>query len=92
MEICDDQMLQRRPDMLFSSIDDEVVMMSVESGEYYGLNAVASRIWELLESPCTFGRLVNQLLREFDIDEETCRRDVLVFLDRMLKKDLIVMQ
>jgi hypothetical protein len=83
------QLLQRRPDMLFSHIDDEVVMMSIESGEYYGLNPIASKIWELLEKPHTTVQLVELLMQEFDVDEQTCREDVLQFLRQMLQKNLI---
>ncbi|MDE3197312.1 MAG: PqqD family protein, partial [Acidobacteriota bacterium] len=32
---------------------EETVMLSVEAGEYYGLNAVGRRIWELLETVTT---------------------------------------
>ena len=83
-------MLQPRPDMLFSRIDDEVVMMSAETGEYYGLNPVASRIWDLLETPHSFEQLTELLMREFDIDEQTCRKDVGNFLNRLIEKKLII--
>ena len=87
----DNMSFQRRPDMIFSRIDDEVVMMSVESGEYYGLNPVASRIWELLEKPHTLANLIDILTNEFDIDEQACRRDVETFLKQMTEKNLIIM-
>ena len=86
----DGQMLQRQPDMVFSHIDDEVVMMSIETGEYYGLNPVASRIWELLEKPHTFRRLVDLLMQEFDIDEPACQKDVTNFLNQLMDKKLVI--
>lgn len=84
----DSHLLQRDPDMVFSHIDDEVVMMSIETSEYYGLNPVASRIWELLEKPHTFNGLVNALMHEFDVDETTCRNDVMTFLAQLIEKRL----
>ncbi len=86
----DNRSFQRRPDMLFSRIDDEVVMMSIETGEYYGLNPVASRIWELLETPHTLVNLIERLMQEFDIDEQSCRRDVETFLRQMIEKKLVI--
>jgi len=88
--IADSQMLQRLPDMVFSHIDDEVVMMSIETGEYFGLNPVASRIWELLEKPHTFRRLIDLLMLEFDIDEPTCQNDVMNFLNQLMGKRLVI--
>ena len=87
--IADSCLLQRQPDMVFSHIDNEVVMMSIETGDYYGLNPVASRIWELLENQHTFKWLIRQLMQEFDIDETACRNDVMRFLNQMTDKKLI---
>ncbi len=85
-----DALLQKRADIISSHIDDEVVMMSIESGEYYGLNPVASRIWEILETPYSFQQLIDILLKEFDVDREKCEKDVQTFLNQMIKKKLIV--
>ena len=82
--------IQRPSDMLFSHIDDEVVMMSIKTGEYYGLNSVASRIWELLEHPHTFEELIGKLALEFDIDEGICRKDVHAFLSQLAENQLII--
>lgn len=38
-------------DLVSSDLDGEVVMMSIDNGEYYGLDAVGSRVWALLERP-----------------------------------------
>lgn len=48
-------------------------MMSIENGEYYGLDDIGSRIWELIDT----------LLERFDVDRETCERDVLKFLNEL---------
>ena len=35
-------------------LHDEMVMMDIEQGKYFSLNPVATRIWDLLESPLAF--------------------------------------
>jgi hypothetical protein len=90
--ITGNQLLQRRTDMVFSHIDDEVVMMSIETGEYYGLNPIASRIWEALEKPHTFDRLIDVLTLEFNIDQTACRNDVTMFLNQMTEKNLVIIK
>ncbi len=57
-EIGPDTILQRKSDLLFNEIDGEVVMLSIENSEYYGMDKVGSRIWELLEQPLSFKVLV----------------------------------
>jgi hypothetical protein len=78
------------PEVLSSKIDEEVVLMSIEAGYYFGLEPVGSRIWEILsEKPATFDELVTQLMDEYDVDMETCQNDVKSFIDDMVSKKLI---
>src|ERR1700734_436334 len=50
MAITPDTTLSRNGDILYASVGSEdAVMLNVTAGNYYGLNAVAARIWELLE-------------------------------------------
>lgn len=85
-----DTCLVRNPDLVAAEVDGETVMISIEKGEYYGLNAVGSRIWELLEAPSTINDLCDQLLEEFDIDVEQCRAEVLTFASELLEQDVIM--
>ena len=39
----------RNDDIIFSDMGEETVMMSIDKGEYYGLDPVGRRIWELLD-------------------------------------------
>ena len=71
------------------SVDDTIVMMSLIQGKYYGLDRVGSRIWELLAHPRTVMDLCAALCREFEIDEESCRRDVQEFLTDLANEKLI---
>lgn len=76
-------------DIVTSDIDNEKVMMSIEKGQYFGLEPVGSRIWEMIEQPVTVTSLVDQLLTGFDIDRETCERDVLAFLAELDEAGII---
>ena len=91
-EITPDTMLQRKPGMLFNEIDGEVVMLSIENSEYYGMDKVGSRIWQLLENPMRFNELVNRLMDEYDVTEEKCRQETLDFVKKMTEKKLLNME
>lgn len=79
----------RNPDLIGASIDDELVMMSVEKGQYYGLGGVAPRIWELLQKPHTFDQLVDRILEEFEVERSLCEKDMVGFLEKMEEFGLI---
>ena len=79
----------RNDDIIFSDMDDETVMMSMEKGEYYGVNPVGRRIWELLETPMTADGICKAIHEEYNVSPGQCHKDVLAFLTRMSEKDII---
>jgi hypothetical protein len=72
-----------------SKIGEEVVMLDMDSGLYFGLNSVASIIWVKLEKPISFEEIVDQLLEEYGIDRQTCETDTKVFWDQLLDNNII---
>jgi hypothetical protein len=82
--------LIRNSDILYAPVGtEEAVMMSVEAGRYYGLNAVGSRIWELLETPKTVAQLCAQICEEFEVDAQTCEADVLKFTGSLIDQGIV---
>jgi hypothetical protein len=85
-----DATLRRNGDILHAPVGtEEAVMMSVEAGRYYGLNAVASRIWELLETPKTVAQLCALLCEEFEVDAQTCETEVLKFASNLIDNGIV---
>jgi hypothetical protein len=89
-EITPDTILQRKSDLLFNQIDGEVVMLSIENSEYYGMDKVGSRIWELLEQPVSFKELLGKLMQEYEVSEKQCTEDILAFLKKLEDKELVL--
>ena len=78
-------------EVLSSKIDEEVVLMSIEADSYFGLDPIASHIWELLSiKPATINELVQTLMDEYDIDKEICLKDVKAFVNTMSERKLII--
>ena len=81
--------MQRSDQPMTSAVADELVMFDAEAGKYYGLNDVATVIWNLLEEPKTVEELCDLLTEEFDVSIEQCRKDVIKFLPKMREKGLV---
>ncbi|MGB0720798.1 MAG: lasso peptide biosynthesis PqqD family chaperone [Gammaproteobacteria bacterium] len=79
----------RNPDLISTDMDGETVMMSIESGNYFGLGGVGSRVWEALEEPVTLPQAVELVCAEFDVDKTTCERDLRQFFTQLREHDLI---
>ncbi len=64
-------------------LDGETVLFSPLDGSYFGLNAVSSRIWDLLETPTTLTAICAALGKEFDVDPTVCEEQTVAFLSRL---------
>jgi len=89
-EITTDTVIRQIEEIVASDIDGETVMMSIENGEYYGLDDIGSRIWELIEKPVKVSNLIDTLLERFDVDRGTCEKDVLKFLNDLNGDNILV--
>lgn len=79
-------------DHLYSELKDEGVVLSLKNGKYYGLNEVGRSIWKSIQSPVTVAEIQTAIIDEYEIDEETCREEVINFLRQMAKEELVEVQ
>lgn len=64
-----------------SDLNGEKVMMDIDKGEYFSLNSLGSRIWELIDTPKRISDIVDTLLEEYEVQEKECIDNVIKFLD-----------
>jgi hypothetical protein len=81
--------LVRNQDLIAAEMDGDVVMLSIENGQYYGLTGIAPRIWEFLETPHSVDQLLGDLLQHYDVAEDVLRADLDGFLTDMQQNGLL---
>ena len=72
-----------------TDLDGEKVMMNLDKGEYFMMNEVGSRIWELISEPVNVKGIIDTLRSEYEVDEEICKDTVVEFLGRLNNAELI---
>jgi Coenzyme PQQ synthesis protein D (PqqD) len=87
--IGDQTRIHRSDSVLTAAVDKETVMMDIKSGRYVGLDDIASVIWERLETPCTFGHLVDSLVSDYDAERTVIAEDVRQLLTEMAAHGLV---
>lgn len=83
------KLYSRNSNNLSSKVNDEVVMLNAKKGQYFTLNAVGSRIWDLLETPQTIDDICNVLISEFEVDQSTCENEVNQFIETSIELGVI---
>jgi hypothetical protein len=82
--------IQRNPSLVFTKLDNEIVLLNPDIGEYIELNSVASRVWELIVVPISVAEIISTLLEEFDVSEEECTTDTLNCITEFREQKLIL--
>ena len=82
-------LITRSTGLMVAPVHNETVMMSIESGHYYGLDDIGSDIWRRLEAPRKFGDLIDALAADYDADRAVIADDVRKLLSLMAAQDVV---
>lgn len=80
----------RIPEHVMSQdLQGEMVILNLDTGVYWGLNEVGTRIWNLLREHERLDAILKRMLIEYEVTEEHLRQDLLDLLSRLVKKGLL---
>jgi hypothetical protein len=80
----------RVPDeVAIRKIDNDTVLLNLQTGTYFGLDAVGSRLLELLEQNGELAAAHRAMLEEFDVAPEILEADLLRLSQEMCAKGLL---
>jgi len=72
------------------AVGDEAVVLQMDYGIYYGLNAVAARVWQLIQTPHAISAVVSQVQQEFEVDPDRCCQDVRELVAKLAQARLVL--
>ncbi|MFN5044048.1 MAG: PqqD family protein [Bacteroidota bacterium] len=74
---------------LISQLGQELVLMDTKTGDYLGINAVGTHIWNLLAGSKSVQELVTDLISRFEVTESQCQTEVENFLSDLEKRKMV---
>jgi hypothetical protein len=77
------------PEQVSCALGDESAILNMKNSVYYGMNAVGTRVWNLLGEPRSVGQLRDALLDEYEVEPSRCEQDLLQLLEKMRGEGLI---
>ncbi len=75
--------------VVFRNLDGEAVLLNLDTGVYFGLDRVGTRIWELLDGASTLGDVLTGIVAEFDVDCDRAERDLVDLVQQLAGKGLV---
>lgn len=78
-------------DAVFREMDGESVLLNLETGMYFGLDEVGTRVWRLAADNGSLRAIRERLVEEYDADAATIERDLLALADALVSKGLWIL-
>ena len=88
-----DTILQRSPGVLAQQVkpdDSSLVLLNPQSGEYYTLEAVSTRVWQLCDGRRTISEIAAIIGEEYEQSLEVIESDVLELVKDLMDEKLVV--
>ena len=85
-----DTTLSIPPQVMSRLVDDETVLLDLESGMYFGLDGVGKRIWESISDGNSLSETAAIIAAEFEVDKERAQADLITFVSDLLERGLLV--
>ncbi|HEX5886813.1 MAG TPA: PqqD family protein [Pyrinomonadaceae bacterium] len=76
-------------DVLISNLQDESVILNLDSERYYGLDPVGTRILSVLTTSDSIEAAYNTLVQEYDVDPDVLRHDLLALIENLVAQGLV---
>jgi Coenzyme PQQ synthesis protein D (PqqD) len=65
----------RRDRVMVQQVEGSSVLLDIDSGEYFTLNEVGGRVWDLCDGARTVASIAEVLSTEYEVDAATALRD-----------------
>jgi hypothetical protein len=82
----------RIPDgILHQNLEDELVLLNLHTGVYFGLDAIGARMWQLIHAhqDLPLQRVLDSLTEEYEVQRDQCADDLLHLAARLEEKRLL---
>lgn len=77
--------------VLFKDLSGETVLLNLNTGVYFGLDPIGTRIWQLLQGHRQLQDILPLLLQEFEVDGARCQADLLELVSTLCSHGLLAL-
>ncbi len=81
---------RRQEQILNQQVEDNQILLKLGSGEYYALDEVGNRVWELCDGTHSVGDIVAIIHQEYDAPADTIETDIIELLQDLANEKLVV--
>ena len=77
------------PHVRARTVGEEMVLLHLESGIYFGLDPVGAQVWQLIQTGKSLRKACDAVIEEYDVSREILEQDVLALARDLIDKKLV---
>lgn len=77
---------------VWCDLTDEVIVLQVASGVYFGLKGVGCALWHYIQAPRSLEAILDHLTSRYTVEKEVCEGQTLAFLEELARHELILVR
>jgi hypothetical protein len=76
-------------DVLISNVQEESVILNLDSERYFGLDDVGTRFLSVLTTSDSIETAYKRLRSEYDVDSEALRHDLIALVENLIEQGIV---
>jgi hypothetical protein len=89
MDLSIDSRVVAISDHVSCELEGEAVILNLADCVYFGLNESSLAIWKVIQKPTFVWEIRDEILRQFQVESESCERDILSLLGQLKDSSLL---
>ena len=81
---------QRSPEAAYQAVEEEAILINLNTGSYYSLNDVGTMFWDLLDGQRTITDCARLIASEYEVELDVVEADLLELTSDLVNEGLIV--
>ncbi len=81
--------MKPREGVVFNRVGEELVLLDLNRGIYYGLDPIGARMWELLSAGQEEGEILATLGEEYEVERQTLSADLRRLIAELQESELL---
>ena len=89
MDVAPSEQFVVHPSVITRELSGETVLLNLESGVYYGLDVVGTRVWQLIMEGRTITGVCETMIEEYEVAPDVLRDDVSRLVGELRERGIV---
>ncbi len=75
--------IRATPSAVAADLNGEMIIMDVESGQYFGLEGIGADVWSIIERPTSIKVICDAIVAKYEVSREVCQADIFALIEEL---------